>query len=353
MIEATPSQESFYTVLDVPFDASEDELRKQYFAIVKTVHPDRLRPGSNAKNDEALERFHQIQTAWACLSVPTRRLLYDLRNFGTSSLASEAGEELHLKLDKLQKEQAAVDVANMQEILAKIIRREKAKSGIIIQRALYGDLRLSEDRLDEAGLIFIDESDLQGPFIDVTEPVQCLVEQHTIRINGGHQSSKADLKGFYNPSPLDKELELELYVLYEFKGKLHEVIVGDRDMLSCPRRAHAVAQPRGPYSSANVSRKLAMKEDGGSTKTLAARRGGLFWGSSTSSPGKARVISNPRKVLDRAVVAYRLASLRDSCVDNPSRREFAVVALCSGVTLALLTAWARWGKRTWIPCMRT
>lgn len=348
-------EESYYGVLEVPFDASKEEIRLKYFGTIRTVHPDKSRQGK--QTNEGLERYHQVQTAFHCLGDDTRRLLYDLRNFGHSTLGGEDGDLA--KLIEMQKKQASTDMDNMSAALDRIIRREQAKGGIIIKRALYGDLRLKEDRLVElsSGKQSIEESDLQGPFIEVTKPVQFLVEQHTILINGGGQTSKGDLQGFYNPAPLDTELELELYVLYLFKGKLHEVIVGDREMLSLPRRAHAVTQvPRGPYAQGNVSLLIsisAMKAAGRSSKTCAApaQRGST---SSSSSPKAASKVAskapqylsmNPRKVLERAVVSYRLAALKPPCAESATPREFAVIALCSGVTVALLAGWARWGGR--------
>merc|ERR1719375_419153 len=146
----------------------------------------------------------------------------------------------------------------MEVVHQKALRREGATGGVIVRRALYGVLRLREDRLREglSGSRTIKPEDLTGPFCDVVVPLQCLVERHTIVIPGGVSSSKSDLPGFYNPLPLNEETELELYVLYEFRGSLHEVIVGDRETLSLPYRKHAVPMdqgPRGPFSATNAA----------------------------------------------------------------------------------------------------
>merc|ERR1711920_640972 len=134
------------------------------------------------------------------------------------------------------------DVGNMEVLFERILRRERATRGVIVRIALYGNLRLREDCLDavKAGQRTIEPEDLVGPFIDVAVPLQCLVEQHTIVLPGGASASKADLPGFYNPAPLDLEVEHSLYVLYEFRSALHEVIVSDRETLSLPRRKQEV-----------------------------------------------------------------------------------------------------------------
>jgi hypothetical protein len=340
--------DNYYQVLDIPRSASYDDIARSHRDLVRTLHPDRRRPGG--QNREVMDRkFHQVMSAWRCLSDPTRRLLYDLRNFGESfssptGLGAAAstetvagvpqGPQAMKMLADMQKKQAETDVANMQTSLEKVLRREKAKGGILIKIALYGDLRLREDKLAEglAGKRTIERNDLRGPLIDVTLPMQCLVEQHTIVVQGGVSSSKADLPGFYNPSPLNKALEPELYVLYEFRCQLHEVIVGDREMVSLPRRQHMVPHsrvPRGPFSSANVT---LIQSDHGVPSNHGNR------GSATS-----RFIS-PSLVLERAVEEYRFISLRSRSSDEATPRECALIASCTIFAAAILLAWAKWDQ---------
>ncbi|CAK9009140.1 unnamed protein product [Durusdinium trenchii] len=59
--------------------------------------------------------------------------------------------------------------------------------------ALYGNLQLREELLHESLKRdrTIGPGDLQGPWIDVTSAVQCLVEQHSIVVHGSSTSSKA------------------------------------------------------------------------------------------------------------------------------------------------------------------
>lgn len=347
---APVAAESHYTVLDVPFNASEADIKAKYKESALRCHPDRVPPEHRR---EALEHFPKIEVAYRCLSNDARRLVYDLRVFGYTSLAD--GKKSLAHLNEIQKQQATVDVANMQDALAKIIAREQLKGGIIVKKAIYGNLRMREDLLMThsvpcQGKQTIEESALQGPFIDVTQSVQALVEQHRILIPGGVQSSKADLAGFYNPAPMDMELELELYVLYEFKRQLHEVIVGDREMLSCPLRAHAVAKmpgqmPRGPYSRGNVNLQMELEERARrapAKSTTAINKGGKDSPESDalSSPGKPR---DWHAALERATIGYRLASLRVPYPGDATPCEFATLALCGGATVTLALAWTRYG----------
>merc|ERR1740117_2849121 len=154
-------------------------------------------------------------------------------------------------------------------------------------------------------------NDLVGPFIDVTAPVQSLVEQHTIVLAGGALASKSDLPGFYNPTPLDFHTELSLYVLYDFRGHLHEVIVGDRETLSLPYRRHAVPQgqdPRGPFSPANVT----MWRGSVSSKTR------------SSDAGSEAVVAS-RAALEEDMIKYRFHSLRTPGHHDATPHEFLSV----------------------------
>jgi len=329
---------NYYEVLDVQFEASEEDIRKRYHVIVRTLHPDRRRPGAGSIGDkEALERFHQVQSAWRCLSDPTRRLLYDLRSFGKSSTSAgiTVGPDAEVKLLQMQKEQATCDIVNMQDALNKILGRERAARGIIIRNAIYGNLRLREDRLAQcvAGSRTIEPEDLVGPYCTVTVPLQCLVEQHTLILPGGVYSSKSDLPGFYHPAPMSPDLELSLYALYEFRGQVHEVMVGDRETLSMPFRRHAVPKgelPRGPFSSANVT---LLRKDEHSRSKAVPNAGGQIAGS-----------SGMQDSLNKAVLAYRFEWLSQRGPDESTPREFVAVASLTGFALALATWWAMSGS---------
>jgi len=353
-IRAPDDADDYYKVLGVPFDASEEKIRSRYHTVVRTLHPDRRRPGGGSS--DVLDRFHQVQSSWRCLSDPTRRLLYDLRNFGRSSLADEAADKLggtdvsaEAKLSRLQKEQAMRDVSNMKVTIDRILRRERAARGIVVRAALYGDLRLREHCLEEccSGQRTIEKSDLVGPVIDVALPLQCLVEQHTIVLPGGASASKADLPGFYNPLPLDADAELSLYVLYEFRGLLHEVLIGDRETLSLPFRKHAIQEgkaARGPFSPANIALLRHRRGVGSNAGTSAGSRGGR--GSGSLSGSKA---SNSAQVLNQAVVLYRLHWLSAPRRGEVRPHEAALAALASGAACALIASWAvRGSLHRWI-----
>ena len=68
-------QPSHYAMLGVPRNFTEAQLRKQYRLLAMRFHPDAAaRHGIDP--DDAVERFHAMQTAYEVLSDPTRRRRY-------------------------------------------------------------------------------------------------------------------------------------------------------------------------------------------------------------------------------------------------------------------------------------
>jgi len=63
-----------YLLLEIPQNATTDEIKKAYRRLAKQWHPD-----SNGGNKAAEEKFKSIQSAYECLIDPAKRAAEDLR----------------------------------------------------------------------------------------------------------------------------------------------------------------------------------------------------------------------------------------------------------------------------------
>lgn len=66
-----------YAALDLPPSASDDEIKRRYRRLMRTVHPD-----ANATDPEATRKAARINAAFDTLGNAERRRLYDERRFG-------------------------------------------------------------------------------------------------------------------------------------------------------------------------------------------------------------------------------------------------------------------------------
>jgi len=292
---ALASNDNYYQLLGVEESSSFEEIRQSYHEVCRRFHPDKQAAGGRL-TPEQLEYWSAIQTAWKCLSNESRRMIYDIKRSGRPLSVEDKA-----KIQKLQRDQAARDIANMQIQYQQSVEREKQKNGILVMRALFGDLRPAGDAPEskragdkenstpteqvedsptarEAEAVSSDlekEFGIVGPVIDVTVPIQCSVDNHRVILASG--IGKSDLPGFYNPtvfhhssssdlpaSPSSRPCHpCSLYVLYKFKGVTHEVNVSETDALWLPLRSHAInadkpltgpAPPIAPGSPVNSVR---------------------------------------------------------------------------------------------------
>ncbi|KAF4759191.1 hypothetical protein FOZ63_003570 [Perkinsus olseni] len=244
----------YYNLLGVSSDASIDDIRHAFYDICRRYHPDKVTPkntkekekennntnhSSNNNTDEmiktmtgddddddddatlgkgtntttttttttqqqqhsasALEHWTAIQAAWKCLSNDTKRIIYDIRREGRMVTEDDSN-----RLLLLLKAQAKRDIDNMQHEYHRILKREKKRNGVIIIKAIFGNLTPKDGNQHHHHQQDDDDDDddvgVEGPYIDVTLPLQCTVDTHKVILAAG--LAKSDIPGFYNPIPL-------------------------------------------------------------------------------------------------------------------------------------------------------
>ncbi|KAM7542795.1 hypothetical protein Aperf_G00000003231 [Anoplocephala perfoliata] len=146
-------------------------------------------------------------------------------------------ERLRNELRRLRSEALATQ-ALMQHTASRISQNEKECRGLVIVRALYGQLSPTTPGIPLA-------SDVGGSLsIDVTVPLQVMVENHSIRLPPGRW---ADQQGFYDPcAGLGRAACVgghplrQLFVAYTFNGLPHEVCTEESKGLAIPLSKHRV-----------------------------------------------------------------------------------------------------------------
>lgn len=108
---------------------------------------------------------------------------------------------------------------------------ERQRDGLVILSASYGLATAFTPR----GLREIETEDGYTAVIDVTIPVQALVQNSRLVIPAGR--AKHNLLGFYDPCIGENK---KLRIRYLFRGRLHEITVDDVSGLRAPVKSHAL-----------------------------------------------------------------------------------------------------------------
>ncbi|TVU05658.1 hypothetical protein EJB05_48829, partial [Eragrostis curvula] len=96
---------SLYAVLGVASDCSDADLRTAYRKLAMKWHPDKCAAGSSAGGgvEAAKARFQKIQGAYAVLSDPNKRILYDVGAYDSDGDDDGQGEILGDILEAMSK----------------------------------------------------------------------------------------------------------------------------------------------------------------------------------------------------------------------------------------------------------
>ncbi|CAK9300221.1 unnamed protein product [Gordionus sp. m RMFG-2023] len=79
--------DSLYNIIGIQKDSNQDDIKKAYRKLALRLHPDK-----NLNNPEATERFQQVNRAYAVLSDPNKRNLYDQYGGLGLLIAEQLGE---------------------------------------------------------------------------------------------------------------------------------------------------------------------------------------------------------------------------------------------------------------------
>lgn len=160
---------------------------------------------------------------------------------------------------------ASIDL--MLERYSRIRTEEVSRNGLIILAAVYGKIvdditgnslleidDILPSTLNEPNEINLEKEESQdtnkyiplnlsgySELVDVTVPVQCLVESGRLTFFDG---SKADLAGFYDPCALLHDEQKHLLIRYSYQNASHQVLLPDEDALKVPKTAHRLSTGR-------------------------------------------------------------------------------------------------------------
>ncbi|KIZ01675.1 putative DnaJ subfamily B member 11 [Monoraphidium neglectum] len=84
------AKKSYYDVLNVPKQASEQQIKRSYRKLALQYHPDKV-SGSEEQKAEAAKRFADINHAYETLSDPEKREIYD--QYGEEGLRQHQGQQ--------------------------------------------------------------------------------------------------------------------------------------------------------------------------------------------------------------------------------------------------------------------
>ena len=87
----TRSRPTPYEVLDVPEQASDEEIKKAFRKLALRLHPDKLATASNEERQKAEQKFKEVNQAYSVLSDAKRRSAYD--SFGDAALDDDFDED--------------------------------------------------------------------------------------------------------------------------------------------------------------------------------------------------------------------------------------------------------------------
>eukprot|EP00127_Corallochytrium_limacisporum_P004608 Clim_evm22s169 gene=Clim_evmTU22s169 len=167
------------------------------------------------------------------------RALYGVLDSEMAAHEAESAEAQEAKAKRRQERQQRKEVER--ELRRQRLREQRQAQGI--NEGVPDNLDINLDSAPEYGEDDDDDDDDEdATMIDVTIPLQAMVEKSQLRLQ---DTSKRHLLGFYNPCPGEDPV---LIIRYSFRGKMHEVTLKDTEAVALPKKSHLMESGGGASS---------------------------------------------------------------------------------------------------------
>ncbi|KAK9705239.1 hypothetical protein RND81_07G042400 [Saponaria officinalis] len=119
------TSDSYYGVLNLRRDSSDEDIRRAYRKLAMQWHPDKWAK-TPALLGEAKQKFQKIQEAYSVLSDPRKRLLYDAGMYDHTEEDDEGFcdfmQEMWSLMSQVKKEEVATSMDDLQSMLAELVQ---------------------------------------------------------------------------------------------------------------------------------------------------------------------------------------------------------------------------------------
>ncbi|KAL9265340.1 Chaperone protein DnaJ 1-like protein [Drosera capensis] len=125
-MESSERSESYYAVLGVAGDSSVDEIRRAYRRLAMKWHPDKWVGRNSSLLGEAKIRFQKIQEAYAVLSDPKKRALYDAGLYDPDDEEDEGFcdfmHEMCSLMSQVRQEEKPCSIEDLQNMFSELVQ---------------------------------------------------------------------------------------------------------------------------------------------------------------------------------------------------------------------------------------
>ncbi|CDU18901.1 DnaJ protein, putative [Plasmodium yoelii] len=272
-IISSNSKPNYYEILNVNINSDYKTIRRSYLYLSKLLEVNKKLPS------EYEECYSLIQKSYRILTDKFERFYYDALNNYINDIEIENQRKI---LEKEGDLIYANKIEELKEIYNKKLNEENLKNGLIIEKALFGNLTLKKKCINNClNIQPITEEHIKGPFLDYTIILQSKVENSSLLFNDDYSfayfcdipkplikipSKKMKKKKKKQENDVDnyetnksyadilEDTEMYLYIKYKFLNIYHELIVVDRSNFTIPQSSHRIFGNliSGPFSPVNI-----------------------------------------------------------------------------------------------------